>query len=79
LAETRERKPQPTQMPTMTALLEDAPPGAAATAQESGLVGEAEPSPDVIMLIEQLAALRDKNTLSADEFFAKKVELLARP
>jgi hypothetical protein len=77
LAETPEMESQSRKTPPMTARLGDAPGPAAAT-QKSGLVGEAEQSPDVIMLIERLAALRDKNILSEDEFFTKKAELLAR-
>lgn len=38
----------------------------------------ADPTADVLLLIERLAALRDKNILSAEEFAAKKTELLSR-
>jgi hypothetical protein len=47
-------------------------------AQKSGLATEAEQPSDIIMLIERLAGLREKNILSEEEFSAKKAELLAR-
>jgi len=37
-----------------------------------------DPAPDILLLIERLAALRDKNILSEEEFAAKKAELLSR-
>ena len=46
--------------------------------KDSGFAARSEKSPDIIMLIERLARLREKNILSEEEFSTKKTELLAR-
>ena len=46
--------------------------------KKSGLATDMEQSGDILALIERLAALREKNILSEEEFSAKKAELLAR-
>jgi hypothetical protein len=57
--------------PASTVAAPGAPPGGAAPPASGG-------DRDVFATIEKLAALRDKNILSEEEFSKKKAELLAR-
>jgi hypothetical protein len=52
--------------------------GLTPSSKKSGLSTETDQSTDILMLIERLAALREKNVLSEEEFSVKKAELLAR-